>query len=245
LHNPLNCEESVWSSGGTDGIITFCLEVPDGSKLKNQVSAIELLKAVKLTQDNWIKYGKNEHLCVKPLLSHNVSNTINVRQHEWEEVAQFIYDNRDVFCGVSLLPMSGDKDYPQAPFCAVYLPSEISREYGDGSLFVSGLIEKALELFEDNLWKACDSALGFGETIKGNGKLKWLNSCKKFATKYMGGDLKKLTYCMKDVYNWKLWLDLTRECKDIDYTQCIEEFVDQKPELDTACAGGACAVSYG
>ena len=38
--------------------------------------------------------------------------------------------------------------------------------YGDASLFVSGLIEVALTLWEDNLWAACDSLMGVGEKIK-------------------------------------------------------------------------------
>ena len=54
-----------------------------------------------------------------------------------------------IFCAVSLLSMSGDKDFPQAPFTAVHLPSEICRAYGDGALMASGLIEQALVLFED------------------------------------------------------------------------------------------------
>ncbi len=38
----------------------------------------------------------------------------------------------------------------------------------------------------------------------------------------MDGDLKRLTYCMKDVYNWKEWLDMNREYKEVDYTNVIE-----------------------
>ena len=100
------------------------------------------------------------------LVVHNVSNTINIKPDEWEEVEKYIYKNRKYFCGISLLPISGDKDYPQAPFTTVYLPSEQVAHYGDASLFVSGLIEVALTLWEDNLWAACDSLLGVGEKLK-------------------------------------------------------------------------------
>ena len=89
-------------------------------------------------------------------------------------------------------------------------------------MFVSGLIEVALNLWEDNLWAACDGLLGIGTRIKGNGKREWVERCKKFAKKYMDGDIKRLTYCMKDVYNWKEWVDMKREYKSVDYTTCIE-----------------------
>jgi len=240
--NQRACEESVWSANDSDDVICFCIEVPAGSKLKNQIGAIGLLEYVKSTQQNWVMAGRNDSLCIKPFLQHNVSNTINVKPEEWEDVEKFIYKNRKYFCGVSLLPLSGDKDYPQAPFTTVYLPSEMVSHYGDGAMFVSGLIEVALNLWEDNLWSACDGLLGVGTRIKGNGKREWVERCKKFAKKYMDGDVKRLTYCMKDVYNWKEWVDMKREYTAVEYTNCIEEHDNTTPEQEIACAGGACEI---
>lgn len=238
--NPRACEESVWSNNDSDDVVAFCIEVPAGAKTKNQMGAIDLLSDVKSTQQNWVITGTNKPLCTQPWLVHNVSNTINIKPDEWDEVEKFIYRNRKFFCGISLLPITGDKDYPQAPFTAVYLPTEQVRHYGDASLFVSGLIEVALNLWEDNLWAACDSLLGVGAKIKGNGKKEWSDRCKKFADKYFEGDLRQLTYCMKDVYNWKEWVDLNREYQDVDYTQVIEEENNVKPEQEWACSGGQC-----
>ncbi len=240
--NPRACEESVWSNNDSDDVVAFCVEVPAGSKTKNQVGAIDLLTHVKSTQQSWVIPGTNKSLCTQPWLVHNVSNTINVKPEEWEEVEKFIYKNRKYFCGISLLPITGDKDYPQAPFTAIYLPTEQVRHYGDASLFVSGLIEVALNLWEDNLWAACDSLLGVGAKIKGNGKKEWSDRCKKFAERYFEGDLRKLTYCMKDVYNWKEWVDLNREFSKVDYTEVIEEENNVKPEQEWACAGGKCDI---
>jgi ribonucleoside-triphosphate reductase len=240
--NPKACEESVWSANGTDDVISFCVEVPDGSKTKNQVTAIELLKTVKSTQLNWVMTGKNEDLCTKPWLNHNVSNTINVKPDEWDSVEDFIYDNREFFCGISLLPITGDKDYPQAPFTTIYLPSEMTSHYGDGVMFASGLIETALSLWEDNLWAACDSIMGIGNPPRGQAKLAWVDRCKRFADNYFGGDMRKLTYCMKDVYNYKLWTDLKREYKDVDYTSVVEEQDDTELEQALACSSGLCEI---
>ncbi len=240
--NPRACEESVWSANDSDDVISFCIEVPDGSKLKNKISAIGLLNYVKSTQQNWVMVGKTDSLCVQPYLQHNVSNTINVKPEEWDEVEKFIYKNRRYFCGVSLLPVSGDKDYPQAPFTTIYLPSEMVSHYGDGAVFVSGLIEVALNLWEDNLWAACDALLGLGQKVKGNGKKDWADRCQRFADKYMDGDIKSLTYCMKDVYNWKEWVDVKRSYSSVDYTECIEEEDNVVPEHEIACAGGKCEI---
>ena len=240
--NPRACEESVWSNNDADDVVSFCIEVPDGSKTKNKVDALQLLTHVKDTQKNWVLSGTNKNLCTQPWLVHNVSNTINVKADEWDEVTSFIYKNRKYFCGISLLPITGDKDYPQAPFTTIHLPSEQVAYYGDASLFVSGLIEVALDLWEDNLWSACDSLLGIGEKIKGNGKKVFLDRCTKFSDKYFDGDLRRLTYCMKDVYNWKEWVDLKREYKDVDFTSVIEETNNTKVDQEWACSGGSCEI---
>ena len=240
--NPRACEESVWSNNDSDDVVSFCVEVPDGSKTKNQLDAVDLLNYVKSTQQSWVVNGTNPELCTQKWLVHNVSNTINVKPDEWEEVTNFLYDNRQYFCGVSLLPIAGDKDYAQAPFTTVYLPTEQVQRYGDASLFVSGLIEVGLRLFEDNLWAACDSLLGFGQKIKGKDKQEYLERCQRFADKYMNGDLKMLTYCMKDVFVWKEWVDMRREYTDVDYTEVIEEENNVKAEQEWACSGGSCEI---
>lgn len=239
--NPKACEHSVWSANNTDDVISFCVEVKDGAKTKNQISAIELLKIVKKTQANWVRSGTNKDLCTQNWLEHNVSNTITVKPDEWDEVTRFIYDNRYDFCGVSLLPLSGDKDYPQAPFTTVYLPNEMLSEYGSGIMFISGIIEHTLNLWEDNLWLACDALLEI-IPIKGKAKEQWKYRCKKFANNYFNGDIKKLTYAMKDIYNYKLWIDLNREYVQVDYTQMIEERDNTNFEQEAACAGGVCMI---
>lgn len=257
-YNPHAVEKSVWSANDTDKIISFCCEVPDGNKTKNDLSAIDLLNYVKLTQQNWVQGGKVKDRCTQPWLTHNVSNTVTVKEEEWDEVAEFIYDNREYFAGVSLIAHSGDLDYPQAPFCIVHTPKEIFQIYGDCSLFASGLITEGLHLYDNNLWKACDSVLGMGEKleIENNSfsieinkkndlvrsKLGWVKKVKNFSDKYLNGDVKKTTYLMKEVYNWKMWLDLKREYKNVDYTELIENEDNTRPLEEIACSGGKCEV---
>jgi ribonucleoside-diphosphate reductase alpha chain len=239
--NPRACEESVWSANENDDVISFCVEVPDGAKIKNQLGAIDLLEAVKITQQNWVEYGTNPELSIDKNLRHNVSNTINVKADEWQDITDYIYKNRKHFAGISLLSITGDKDYPQAPFTAIYLPSEMQHHYGDGVMFVSGLIEQALQLFDDNLWSACDCLTGLIKP-KGQAKKDWIERCKRFSEKYNGGDIKKLSYCMKDVYNYKTWLDLNREYAEVEYVKLIEDQDNTKVQETVACAGGSCEI---
>ncbi|HOM59069.1 MAG TPA: recombinase, partial [Kiritimatiellia bacterium] len=152
--NPKAVEKSVWNPNGTDVVLTFCVEASPHALTKRDVDAVELLNKVKLTKENWIDAGKRPEQCVQPWLSHNVSNTISVKDSEWESVADFIYENRHVFAGVSLLPDGGDLDYPQAPFCEVLTADEIVEIYGVGALLASGLIVDGLHAFDDNLWAA-------------------------------------------------------------------------------------------
>lgn len=286
-YNPLAVEKSVWSSNDTDLVLTFLCEVPDSALTKNSVSATKLLELVKLTQENWVTYGTRTDKCVKPWLKHNVSNTINVLDSEWTIVTDIIYENRYKYTGISLIPNDGDKDYPQAPFTTVYTPDEIVKEYGNASLMASGLIVDGLHAFNNNLWSACDCALGIGETMSliekptkpinildsttERGylqgllshatdmikyydleneyniyykKIDWIRRAKQFAARYFNNDIKKMTYCLKDVHNWKLWCDLKREYINIDWSIVSED--EYELDISTiggdACAGGACDI---
>lgn len=158
--NPIAVEDSVWDNAGKDKVLSFMCEVPAGAITKNMVSALDLLEKVKLIQQNWVEAGTNVDLCVDKTLRHNVSNTITVKDDEWDDVADYIYKNRNHFAGISLLAASGDLDYPQAPFISVLTPPELYKEYGDSFPLASGLIVDGLAAFNDNLWMACDVVNG-------------------------------------------------------------------------------------
>lgn len=261
--NPLSVEKSVWNPNGTDVVITFCIQVNEEAVIKQDLSAVNLLEHVRLTKQNWVDAGKVPDRCAQPWLSHNVSNTINVKDNEWPLVEEYIYNNRDAFAGISLLPDGGDLDYPQAPFCEVLTAEEIIQTYGVGALFASGLIVDGLTAFNDNLWHACDAALGraredFSEpapvppgthpsvaeaiTSVHMAKKDWVRRAKKLADNYFEGDLLKMTRCLKRVHNSKLWEDINRLHHYVDYT-LLRESTDNTTLTETvACGGGACDI---
>jgi ribonucleoside-triphosphate reductase len=242
-YNPQACEKSRWSANNTDEVVKFPIEVPDGSKLKNQLPAVEMLQIVKDTQKNWVHSGRNRSLCTQDYLCHNVSNTVTVKPEEWEDVTKYIYNNRKYFAGISLIPQSGDKDYPQAPFTMVLTSREIVKEYGDASLWCSGLIELALNSFDNNLWAACDYvSLNQAKPEDSKDKLLFITKMKNFAGKYFNGDVRRLTYCMKDVYNWKVYCDLVDNFKKVDYTQLLESEDNTVGIEEISCSGGACLI---
>jgi hypothetical protein len=162
-----------------------------------------------------------------------------VKPEEWEEVAKYIYKNRQYFCGISLLPISGDKDFAQAPFTSIYLPRQMLKQYGDGVLFCSGLIEEGKKLWDDNLWTACDAIMGVVKS-RGQEKKKWLAKCEKFAVNYFDGGLKTLTYAMKDIDNYKLWTELQSKYDNVNYENMFEDKDNTKLEETVACGAGGC-----
>ncbi|MDD5706013.1 MAG: recombinase [Kiritimatiellae bacterium] len=256
--NPLAVEPSVWNPNGTDVVLTFCIEARPEARTKQDVDAVQLLKAVKLTKENWIDHGRRLDRCAAPWLSHNVSNTISVKDDEWAPVIDYIYDNRQAFAGISLLPDGGDLDYPQAPFCEVLTAQGIVDAYGVGAIMSSGLIVDGLQAFDDNLWAACDAVLGRGEDLEAptpriypkrvyeaieavrDAKRDWIRRAHKFALNYFGNDVLKMTRCLKRVHNCKLWEDLTRTYAPVDYTQLIERQDNTIVSETVACSGGKC-----
>jgi len=116
--NPHMCEPGVWSANKTDDVITFPLTVSDQAMVKADLDATKHLEIVKSTQQSWVLEGVNKEHNNKPV-THNVSCTILVKDDEWDTVIDYLFDNREFFSAVSLLPLIGDKLYKQAPLEAV------------------------------------------------------------------------------------------------------------------------------
>lgn len=247
--NPKMVEKSVWSNTGTDKVVSFPVISKEGSIYKSDLLGVNQLEYVKLAQQYWVEYGTNLDLCVDKNLRHNVSNTITV--DNWEEVEEYIYNNRQWFAGISLLSAFGDKGYAQAPFTEVFTAKQIMDRYGEGALFASGLIVDGLHAFGNNLWRACDTVSGWGEKLDDESSdtlmmRDWVRRAKKFSELYFNGDIVEMTNCLKDLHNLHKWKGITRTMKDIDFSSALQEkqFTDVDTLAGAACSGGGCEIAF-
>lgn len=85
---------------------------------RDQTTAVEFLERVLLTKQNWVDAGRARPE-LNPGLSHNVSNTVNVRTDEWDSVRDFIWDNQKDLAGIALMGDDGEKKHSNAPREAV------------------------------------------------------------------------------------------------------------------------------
>ena len=246
--NPYMVEESVWSAGGTDVVVSFPIIPHKESIYKDDLLGVTHLEKVKLAQKHWVNAGTNEDLCADKGIRHNVSNTIIV--DDWDEVEKYVFENRHSFAGISFLSMSGDKDYNQAPNTAVITAKDMVKQYDTAAVFASGMVVDALKCF-DNLWTACSTARGFGEDLSLESsdnamKQDWVRRFNNFADNYLGGDSVKAEHCLKDAFLLHKWNKIQKNLKPIEWKNDLtaKKYVDVDTLAAAACAGGACEIDF-
>ena len=82
---------------------------PEGSIIRTE-DVMDMLERVKKFNVQWVKKGHR-----KGANTNNVSATISIQEGEWEKVGKWMWDNRETFNGLSVLPYFGGT-YTQAPF---------------------------------------------------------------------------------------------------------------------------------
>ena len=107
INHPELCEDDVLRPKDT-----LCVRIPvaapEGSILRTE-SPLDTLERVKKFATEWILPGH-----INGDNTHNVSATISITD-EWEVVGQWMWTNRNVYNGLSVLPYFGGS-YKQAPF---------------------------------------------------------------------------------------------------------------------------------
>tara|TARA_Y100000052_G_scaffold18348_1_gene17934 strand:- start:156 stop:1373 length:1218 start_codon:yes stop_codon:yes gene_type:complete len=246
--NPYMVEESVWSAGGTDVVVSFPIIPHEESIYKDDLIGVKHLELVAKAQKHWVNAGTNEDLCADKGIRHNVSNTIIV--DDWDEVEKYVFENRHSFAGISFLPMSGDKDYNQAPNTAVITAKDMVKEYDTAAVFASGMVVDALKCF-DNLWTACSTARGFGEDLSlesSNNAMKqdWVRRFNNFADNYLDSDSVKAEHCLKDAFLLHKWNKIQKNLKPIKWKNDLtaKKYVDVDTIASAACVGGACEIDF-
>ena len=90
-------------------VISVPQRAPQGAILRDE-TALQLLQRVKGFSEKWIRPGHNSGNN-----THNISATVSIKEHEWDEVGEWMWKNREFYNGLSVLPFSGG-NYVQAPF---------------------------------------------------------------------------------------------------------------------------------
>jgi ribonucleoside-diphosphate reductase alpha chain len=90
-------------------ILKFPIKAPEGSKFRTE-TPIDLLERVKKIYNDWILPGHR-----KGSNHHNSSCTVSIKPDEWEDVGKWMWENREYYNGISVLPYDGGT-YVQPPF---------------------------------------------------------------------------------------------------------------------------------
>jgi ribonucleoside-triphosphate reductase (thioredoxin) len=108
IHHPELVEDDFFKPE-SQAVISIPQRAPNDGILRHETS-LELLERVKDIYNRWIvpghRTGNN---------THNVSCTVSVRDEEWEEVGKWMWQNREYYNGIAVLPYFGG-NYKQAPF---------------------------------------------------------------------------------------------------------------------------------
>ncbi|HHT20356.1 MAG TPA: ribonucleoside-triphosphate reductase, adenosylcobalamin-dependent [Tissierellia bacterium] len=109
----------------TTKVLEFPVKAPEG-KTKYDVTAIEQLENYKLFMDNYV--------------DHNASITVHVRDHEWEGVEEWVWQNWDDIVAISFLSLD-DSFYEMLPYEAID-EAEYERRAAEMKPFRPSLIAK-------------------------------------------------------------------------------------------------------
>ena len=108
IHHPDLLEDEFFRPHDT-AVISIPQKAPAGAITRGE-SSIELLERVKSVSMDWVKSGHS-----RGQNTHNVSATITVKEDMWALVADWMWENKSFYNGLSVLPYS-EHSYKQAPF---------------------------------------------------------------------------------------------------------------------------------
>ena len=107
-HHPELIEDEYFRPHDT-AVISVPQKAPENAIMRTE-SPFQLLERVKKVAQEWIKPGHRSGNN-----THNVSATISLRDHEWDAAGEWMWENKESYNGLSVLPYNGGT-YTQAPF---------------------------------------------------------------------------------------------------------------------------------
>ena len=108
IHHPELLEDDYFRPHDT-AVISIPQKAPKGSIVRTE-KFMDLLERIKKVATEWVKPGHKTGSN-----SHNVSATVSLKENEWEEAGEWMWENRNHYNGLSVLPYDGGS-YVQAPF---------------------------------------------------------------------------------------------------------------------------------
>ncbi len=108
INHPELIEDEYFRPHDT-AVISVPQRSPEGA-ITRQESALQLLRRINKVTDEWVRSGPRSGQN-----THNVSATVSIRDSEWTDVGEWMWDNRSCYNGLSVLPADGGT-YKQAPF---------------------------------------------------------------------------------------------------------------------------------
>ena len=108
IHHPEMVEDEYFRPHDT-AVISIPQRAPEGAIMRTE-SALQLLRRVAKISNEWVNPGTRSGQN-----THNVSATISIKEAEWADVGEWMWENRKVYNGLSVLPYDGGT-YKQAPF---------------------------------------------------------------------------------------------------------------------------------
>jgi ribonucleoside-diphosphate reductase alpha chain len=108
IHHPELVEDDFFKPT-IQAVISVPQKAPEGSILRTE-NVIDMLERTKKFNVQWVRKGHR-----KGANTNNVSATVSINENEWEQVGNWMWENRETFNGLSVLPYFGGS-YTQAPF---------------------------------------------------------------------------------------------------------------------------------
>lgn len=122
----------------TQAVVAIPQKAPETATFRDE-SALQLLERTKRYNLNWVREGHREGEN-----TNNVSVTVSIREDEWDAVGEWMYENKDTYNGISVLPYDGGT-YKQTPF------EDITEdEYNRLSKYLTNIDLSRVKELEDN-----------------------------------------------------------------------------------------------